>query len=230
MALKFFNEIQEKQKSIDEKLQQIEDRLANFDQCKPQNISIGNEASNKLPVSTAQQSRSTDRSYNVVIYGVEECPTNTARSKLEVEKVLPVLTSIEQSISSTSISDIHRLGKYNPNGIRPRPLLIKFLRTVDANSILSNRGKVKRPFIIKADMTPEERKIESILLYERWNLIQQGTDRKLIRIRNGQIFINKTLHGKVTDFNYMVSQNNQSSVNTSQSTTTDSMDHQTSSQ
>ena len=79
-------------------------------------------------------------------------------------------------------------------------------------------------------MTPEERKIESILLYERWNLIQQGTDRKLIRIRNGQIFINKTLHGKVTDFNYMVSQNNQSSVNTSQSTTTDSMDHQTSSQ
>ena len=50
MALKFFNEIQEKQKSIDGKLQQIEDRLANFDQCKPQNISIGNEVSNKLLV------------------------------------------------------------------------------------------------------------------------------------------------------------------------------------
>ena len=90
-------------------------------------------------------------------------------------------------MTSKSIKDFHRLGRYKEKQDRPRPILVKFLSTLDANAILSNRSNVSSPIIIKPDMTKEERDTESMLLSERWNLIQSGIDRKLIKIRNKQI-------------------------------------------
>jgi len=40
-------------------------------------------------------------------------------------------------------------------------------------------------------MTPDERKIESILLKERWTLIQKDTERRAIKIQGNKIFLNK---------------------------------------
>jgi len=177
------------------------------------------------------KARPTDRNLNVVIYGIDECPPRTpraGRSKLEQEKVLPVLTTIDSSIRVSSINDIHRLGKFSSSNSRPRPLLVKFLRILDANTVLFNRDKVKHPIIIKSDMTPEERKTEAALLRERWNLIQQGVDRKVIRIRNQQIFVNKLLHGKVIDFKFI--QSSPLTSTSTSSTTPDSMEHQSTSQ
>ena len=48
-------------------------------------------------------------------------------------------------------------------------------------------------------MSKEERDTESILLSERWKLLQSGIDRKLIKIRIKQIFVNNQLHGSVHD-------------------------------
>jgi len=177
------------------------------------------------------KARPTDRNLNVVIYGIDECPPRTpraGRSKLELEKVLPVLTTIDSSIRVSSINDIHRLGKFSSSNSHPRPLLVKFLRIIDANTVLFNRDKVKHPIIIKSDMTPEERKTEAALLRERWNLIQQGVDRKVIRIRNQQIFVNKLLHGKVIDFKFI--QSSPLTSTSTSSTTPDSMEHQSTSQ
>ena len=63
-------------------------------------------------------------------------------------------------------------------------------------------------------MSKEERDNESILLGERWNLIQSGTDRKFIKIRNKQIFVNNQLHGSILDSKF-------SKVNTSSQSITD---------
>jgi len=83
--------------------------------------------------------------------------------------------------------------------------------------------------MIKPDLTSEERKIESILLHERWNIIQKGIDRKTIKLRNRQILVNNRLHGKVTDFKFIkFSTNSPNASATSTSTTPDSMEHQTS--
>ena len=79
-------------------------------------------------------------------------------------------------------------------------------------------------------MTPEERKTEALLLHERWNLIQQEVDRKVIKICNSQIFVNKLLHGKVIDFKYIQSSSNLPSSTSTNSTAPDSMEHQSSSQ
>jgi len=48
-------------------------------------------------------------------------------------------------------------------------------------------------------MTPDERQIESILLKERWTLIQKDTERRAIKIRGNKIFLNNKLHGEVKD-------------------------------
>ena len=48
-------------------------------------------------------------------------------------------------------------------------------------------------------MTPEERNTESLLLKERWKLIQQGHSRKSIKIRNAHIYVNNQRHGIVTN-------------------------------
>ena len=48
-------------------------------------------------------------------------------------------------------------------------------------------------------MSRHERKIESMLLQERWKLIQQGTNRKDITIRKNEISVGKLLYGKVMD-------------------------------
>ena len=93
-----------------------------------------------------------------------------------------------------SIKDFHRLGRYKEKQDRPRPILVKFLSTLDANAILSNRSNVSSPIIIKPDMDKEERDTESMLLSERWNLIQSGIDRKLMKIRNKQIYVNNQLY------------------------------------
>ena len=66
-------------------------------------------------------------------------------------------------------------------------------------TVLSNRNKVKKLIIIKADMSKDERKVGSILLQERWKLIQRGTNRKHNSIRKNEIFVGKLLHAKVVN-------------------------------
>ena len=50
-------------------------------------------------------------------------------------------------------------------------------------------------------MTQEQRKLEAVLLRERWNLIQSSVPRSQINIHNACIYVKKKLHGKV--INYM---------------------------
>ena len=120
-----------------------------------------------------------ERNFNVVIYGIRECPKNTSkptRSKNELDRFLPALSKVDPSIQSTSIKDFRRLGTYKEVHTHPRPILVKFLRSFDANTILSNRSQISPPFVIKPDRSQEDRNTESMLLREQWNLIQQGTD------------------------------------------------------
>ena len=82
-------------------------------------------------------------------------------------------------IDESSIKDCYRLGKYNPEANRPRPVLVKFLRYTDASSILNSKSKFSKPVFVKPDLTAEERAAESLLLKERRCLIEKKMfDRK----------------------------------------------------
>ena len=95
-----------------------------------------------------------------------------------------------------------RLGKFNASSHCSRPILVKFIRSADASSLLSKRASLIHPFHVKPDLTREKRHIDALLLKERWNLIQSGTGRKYIKIKNGSIFVSNKLHGKVVDSVY----------------------------
>ena len=58
-------------------------------------------------------------------------------------------------------------------------------------------------------MSPAERAIESILLKERWSLIQGGFDRKSIRISrvNNSIYVNNQVFGRVINSQFQRTNN-----------------------
>ena len=124
----------------------------------------------------ANDNRNQEKKFNVVLYGVDESPSGASKStRLEddLKKAVSVISGVNQSINSHSIKDIFRLGRFSAEKGKPRPLLVKFIRATDATSVLSRRGSPQgSPVVIKPDMSPTERKCESMLLRERWSLIQ----------------------------------------------------------
>ena len=52
-----------------------------------------------------------------------------------------------------------------------------------------------------------------MLLSERWNLIQSGIDRKLIKIRNKQIYVNNQLYGSIQDSRFTKIDTSSASIN-----------------
>ena len=61
-------------------------------------------------------------------------------------------------------------------------------------------------------MTPEQRHTESILLKERWALIQKNTERKAIKIRGSRLFLNNKLYGEVKNSSFVRDQSQTSEV------------------
>lgn len=195
-------------------------------------------SANKQPptpktLNTTPQAHSTERNFNILVYGINESPTGTSkcnRVKDDLEKLLPSISKADATITSKSIKDLHRLGRYREDQDRPRPILVKFLSALDANNILLNRGNISPPIVIKPDMSKEERDIESVLLRERWNLIQSGTDCKLIKISNKHIYVNNQLYGSIHDSRFTKittlseSTNNNSGANNSDTADTEMED------
>ena len=104
-----------------------------------------------------------------MVYSVDECPQNTSRNvhlQKDTDAVTKVFGSIQVTVKPSLILDCYRLGKYNPHKSKPRPILVKLQRAIDASSILANRGLLSSPIFIKSDMSPAELEIESILLKE----------------------------------------------------------------
>ena len=148
-----------------------------------------------------------DRKFNVVIYGINECDKGTNRSERlshDLHNVTTIVCEGDNSVNPLSIRDLLRLGKYREQANKPRPILVRLNRTVDVSILLSKAAKsLPKGIKIKPDMTREERHIESLLLKERWSLMQSGRDRRAIKIRSNKIFVNNRLHGQVVNSSYV---------------------------
>ena len=139
------------------------------------------------------------------MFGVNECPKGTnrqTRQSSDLSNVATIIYSLNTGIKPDSISDCFRLGKFDPKRKQPRPLLVKLIRSSDVQTILANCSKVSKPVIIKRHMSLDERINESLLLKERWNLIQSGIERKSIKIQGTKIFANKKLVGQLSNFKF----------------------------
>ena len=147
-----------------------------------------------------------DKKYNIVLYGVDECGpgmTKTSRQESDLTTVATVLSSVDSSIESWSIRDCFRLGKFS-KGARPRPLLVKFVRVSDVNKILSKVRLIPKPYVLKPDMSLAQRIRDSVILKERWKLIQSGIERKNIKIKNDCLYVNNQLHGRTVNQTFQI--------------------------
>lgn len=173
---------------------------------------VGNQecsSAKAKPVSPSQ--KFTDRKSNLVVYGLHECPDKTPRHERlssDTNAAVSLLSSLSDDITSQSVRDCFRLGKYQPH--RHRPILVKMNRVCDVSMVLANRSKLsEKPNIsVKADMSPTERKSESILLRVRWDLITSGIARKSIKIRYSAIYVDGVKHGVVKDLNFELCEHN----------------------
>ena len=156
----------------------------------PTSRSVFNTSQSPKPMSTASYDH--DSKYNVVLYGVEECRPGlfrSARLESDISSVVSVFSALDSSIQSHSVRDCFRLGKFSPDATRPRPILAKFVRVADVSKIFSKKSQLSTPFFIKPDLSRFERFLQSILMQERWKLIQSGVSRKSIRIRGNSLFV-----------------------------------------
>jgi hypothetical protein len=141
-----------------------------------------------------------NRKFNIILSGIPECPPGSSRnerSKCDLESVTNILTNADSNFNPLSISDHFRLGKYHTDHSRPRPILIKLIRSSDARLLLSNWRSIPSQYKIKPDLSPEDRAIRGVLFAEKQSLVASGTDVHQIKLSRNTIFISGRLHGKV---------------------------------
>ena len=142
-----------------------------------------------------------DKKFNVVLYGVEESPSGmskSARFDSDLSSAVRVLSSINSTIEPQSIKACFRLGKLSSRRARPRPILVKLIKISDVTSSLTKRSNLNHPYVLKPDMPYEQRVRESVLLKERWHLIQSGVHRSSIKIKDNRLIVDK-LHSSVIE-------------------------------
>ena len=99
-------------------LSELNRKLDSFQQTqqtsKPQAL-LSNTASKGT--TSVQSASDAEKKFNIVVYGIPECPQNTnrqARVKKELKAVIEALSNADNDIEPSDIKDLHRLGKYDP--------------------------------------------------------------------------------------------------------------------
>ena len=127
----------------------------------------------------------------------------------DLKALLQTFDSIDVHVNSGGILDCFRLGKFKSQQTRPRPILVKLQRIIDANAILANKAALSPPIFIKPDMSLAERAKESLLLKERWKLIQAGYDRRQIKLSNNSLYVDHQVFGEIVDSKFCRTNNYQ---------------------
>ena len=194
----------------------VSDLSSRIDKLQAQELELGSQmkTTSKALVTHTDRAKSQNisRKSNVVVYGVEECPPKAPKSvrlQSNSDAVSKVCSSMDVLIEPNQVVDCFRLGKFKSNQSRPRPILVKLQCTIDATTILAKRTSLSSPIFIKPDLSPAEQEIESILLKERWSLIQGGFDRKSIKISsvNNSIHVNNQVFGRVVNSQFQCTNN-----------------------
>ena len=126
-----FFELKETVKKLTSKITELEG--AQEPSLIPQNETLPSVATKcqALNILSSHQSVLPERKLNVVVYCLEENPSNTIRQdrlQLDVKSVISAFSELENPMNENSIKDCYRLGKYNTQASHPRPVLVKFLR------------------------------------------------------------------------------------------------------
>ena len=191
-------------------LRLIKDQLSTFGCASPSwSAATPHPQANAHPSAISRPFReSQERRFNVVFFGIKEQSPGTPRNERiaeDMESVTNILTVASSSIPAHAVRECMRLGKFTND--RCRPLLVKLNRSCDVSSILAHSRQiyVVHKISVRPDLPFEERRSRAILWRERNNLIKDGTDRSLIRIKGNSLYIDGQLSGSVVGSGYVPS-------------------------
>uniref|UniRef100_A0A1X7UI53 PHD-type domain-containing protein n=1 Tax=Amphimedon queenslandica TaxID=400682 RepID=A0A1X7UI53_AMPQE len=159
-----------------------------------------------------------NRKFNLVLSGIPEAPSSQSRSvraHAMFEKVSEVFSEVLGDTNGPlpHIRDCRRLGKFQSpsDGFRPRSILVTLDSVLTVDRILSkvssaSHGAVK----IRRDLPFEDRLAHSVLMKERWSMIQAGTDRSVIKLRKRSLLVDGQVHGSVINGSFVLAAQNSS--------------------
>ena len=130
--------------------------------------------------------------YRIRITGVPEAPSDvkfSERQNTERESVINLLNFI--NVKNCSMTDCFRLGKFNPENKHPRTLLVTFSSVWDRSKILQSCSLLKNykyTVFVSPELSSKDKIVHKAILKKRWQLIQSGTDRNQLKIRNLKLF------------------------------------------
>ena len=132
-----------------------------------------------------------DYKCQVRISGIEETPENTA-SKQMIKDQVQIEEVLEKIDCSFPIKGVRRMGRYYPG--RKRKVLITFqspweARLVIAKAIENNLFQ-EHKVLITPGLSKEDALREKTLLQKRYDMIQNGTDSKTLKIRKLKLYQN----------------------------------------
>ena len=97
----------------------------------------------------------------------------------------------ELNLNNVQVSDCHRNGKFND--MKHRPIIATFSSIWDARRMVSKSIERKlfqeKGILVLAQLSPSDQEIERCLLAKRYTLINDGTDKSRIKIRNLKLYI-----------------------------------------
>lgn len=185
--------IQTEISKIHDKISQLKTECTNLQRMPQSQSSNGND---QIPISTSTANRNNDTyKYQIRISGIAE-PTHGLNSidrhDYEMSQVNKVLEHI--NVPNVILIDIFRIGSYVQDKPRGRSLVVTLNSIWDKRKILANAHKLKtynQSVFISAALNAEEQLVEKMLLKRRWQLIQDGVDRKQLKIKNLKLYNNK---------------------------------------
>jgi len=173
------------------KIDCLEKRLENEVKCK---ISPTPPVTNDAATSYNVNNTDCMVKYRVRLSGLPE-PSNDLkfmdRQKEEQASILNIMKFI--NMENVPISDCFRIGKYKEENKLPRRTLITFSSVWDRRKVVSNAYLLKNynlQVYISPELTVADKAVEKTLMQKRWELIQSGTDKKLLKIKNLKLYKN----------------------------------------
>ena len=123
---------------------------------------------------------------------------NTMDTSAKLEELFAVLNV------RAEVSSVKRLGKFDPARVRPRTVMVEFKSPCDARKVLARSIEKsdilhKENIFVQPALTREDARTENAILKRRLELINQGVDPKVLKIRNLQLFNDGILEPIVSD-------------------------------
>lgn len=196
-----FNKIESRIDKLDDYVQNLTVQVASFDSIKKDLEQLKMDVSKVFLLSNKSinthtspiiQQPNDDYKYHLILKGLkeEENQNSIQRHEKDLAAIKAMFAYLNQD--QVIILDIFRIGKFDNN--KHRMIMIKLTSVWDVRKILAKAYLLKEYKVpglyIERGLSEDEKEKQKKIMKKRWEMMQQGTSRADIKIRNMKLFVN----------------------------------------